>query len=58
MTWLGIVLVILFAWVAFKVVGALLKIVAFLGLLVAGWWLLAPYLDWVTPMEFVRVMWL
>ena len=58
MTGLGIVLVILFAWMAFKVVGKLLKIAAFIALLIVGWWLLAPYLGWVTPAEFVRVMWL
>lgn len=52
----GLFLIVVFAWIAFKVVGALLKIAAFFGLLVVGWWLAAPYLGWVSPAEFARVM--
>src|SRR5690606_2010725 len=46
MSWLGLVLLLLCAWLAYKLVGALLKLLMFALALVGAYWFLAPYLGW------------
>ncbi|QDH70251.1 DUF4175 domain-containing protein [Marilutibacter alkalisoli] len=44
MSWLGIVLIVLGIWLAFKVTGCLLKVLVWGLVLLCAYWLLAPLL--------------
>ncbi|MCR6661745.1 MAG: hypothetical protein NVV60_01015 [Luteimonas sp.] len=56
MSWLGLVLLVLGAYLAFKLVGALLKILMFVLALVGAYWFLAPHLGWPTISELFYVL--
>ncbi|MDH5832486.1 hypothetical protein [Luteimonas kalidii] len=56
MSWMGLVLLVLGAYLAYKLVGALLKIVFFVLALVGAYWFLAPHLGWPTVSELVYVL--
>ena len=56
MSWLGLVLVVLGAYLAYKVAGALLKILMFVLLLVGAYWFAAPYLGLPTVSDLVYVL--
>ena len=56
MSWLGLVLLVVGAWLAFKLVGALLKLLMFVLALVGAYWFLAPYLGWPTVSELFYVL--
>ena len=49
LAWLGILLVIVCIWLAFKVVGVLFKVVLWGLVLVGIYWLLAPFLGMPRP---------
>ena len=56
MSWLGLVLVVLGAYLAYKVAGVLLKILMFVLLLVGAYWFAAPYLGLPTVSDLVYVL--
>ncbi|WP_298578037.1 hypothetical protein [uncultured Luteimonas sp.] len=56
MSWLGLVLLLLCAWLAYKLVGALLKLLMFALALVGAYWFLAPYLGWPSVSELFYVL--
>lgn len=56
MSWLGLVLLLLGAWLAYKLVGALLKLLMFALALVGAYWFLAPYLGWPSVSELFYVL--
>ncbi|MCA0394460.1 MAG: hypothetical protein LCH70_10165 [Proteobacteria bacterium] len=56
MSWLGLVLLVLGAYLAFKLVGALLKALMFVVALVGAYWFLAPHLGWPTVSELFYVL--
>lgn len=56
MSWLGLVLVVLGAYLAWKLVGALLKIAMFVLVLVGAYWFAAPHLGWPTVSELFYVL--
>jgi hypothetical protein len=56
MSWLGLALLVLGAYLAYKLVGALLKIVFFVLALVGAYWFLAPHMGWPTVSELVYVL--
>ena len=56
MTWLGIVVVIIGLYLAFKLVGVVLKLAMWVLVLVAAYWLLAPYLGWPPLDEVIYVL--
>jgi hypothetical protein len=56
MSWLGLVLLVLGAWLAFKVIGALLKLLMLVVALVGAYWFLAPQLGWPTVSELFYVL--
>ena len=56
MSWLGLVLLVLGAYLAYKLVGALLKIAMFVLALVGAYWFIAPHMDWPTVSELVYVL--
>ena len=56
MSWLGLVLLVLGAYLAYKLVGALLKLLMFVLALVGAYWFLAPHLGWPTVSELVYVL--
>jgi len=56
MSWLGLVLLVLGAYLAYKLVGALLKLLMFVVALVGAYWFLAPHLGWPTVSELVYVL--
>lgn len=58
MSWLGLVVpaLVLALYLAFKVAGALLKIVLAVVMLVAGYWFAAPMLGWPTVSELFYVL--
>ena len=49
MTWVGILLLIVGIWLAFKVVGALFKALLWIAVLVGLYWLAAPFLGMPRP---------
>jgi len=55
-SWLGLVLLVLGAYLAYKLVGALLKLLMFVLALVGAYWFLAPHLGWPTVSELVYVL--
>lgn len=56
MSWLGLLLLVVGAYLAFKLVGALLKMLMFVLALVGAYWFLAPYLGWPTVSELFYVL--
>ena len=56
MSWLGLILLVVCAWLAFKLVGALLKLLMFVLALVGAYWFLAPHLGWPTVSELFYVL--
>ncbi|TWT23170.1 hypothetical protein FQY83_00495 [Luteimonas marina] len=56
MSWLGLVLLVLGAYLAYKLVGALLKIAMFALALVGAYWFAAPHMGWPTVSELVYVL--
>ena len=56
MSWLGLVLLVVGAWLAFKLVGALLKLLMFVLALVGAYWFLAPHLGWPSVSELFYVL--
>lgn len=56
MSWLGLVLLVLGAYLAYKLVGALLKLLMFVLALVGAYWFLAPHLGWPTVSELFYVL--
>jgi hypothetical protein len=56
MTWLGLVLLVLGAWLAYKLAGTLLKIVMFALALVGAYWFAAPQLGWPTVSDLFYVL--
>ncbi len=56
MSWLGLVLVVVGAWLAWKLVGALLKVAMFAVALVGAYWFLAPHLGLPTVGELFYVL--
>lgn len=55
MSWLGFVLLALGLYLAFKLVGALLKIAMVVLALVGAYWIAAPHLGWPTVSDLVYV---
>lgn len=49
MTWVGILLLIIGVWVAFKMVGSLIKVLLWGAILVGLYWLAAPFLGMPRP---------
>ena len=56
MSWLGAVLVLVGLYLAFKLVGAVLKALMWLLVLVGGYWFLAPHMGWPPLSEVVYVL--
>ena len=56
MSWLGLLLLAVSLYLAFKLVGALLKIAMFVLALVGAYWFLAPYMGWPTVSELFYVL--
>jgi hypothetical protein len=56
MSWLGFVLLALGLYLAFKLVGALLKIAMVVLALVGAYWIAAPHLGWPTVSELFYVL--
>ncbi len=53
--WIGLLLVVLGAWLAFKLLGAALRLMMWLVVLVGAYWFLAPMLGWPTVPDLVYV---
>ena len=49
MTWVGILILIACVWVAFKLVGSLIKVALWLAVLLGLYWLAAPFLGMPRP---------
>lgn len=56
MSWLGLIVLALALYLAFKVASALLKIVLFVVMLVAGYWFAAPMMGWPTLSDLFYVL--
>ena len=56
MSWLGLVLLVVGAWLAYKLIGALLKLLMLVVALVGAYWFLAPHLGWPTVSELFYVL--
>jgi len=56
MSWLGLVLLVLGAYLAYRLVGVLLKLLMFVLALVGAYWFLAPQMEWPTVSELVYVL--
>jgi hypothetical protein len=56
MSWFGLLLLVIGAYLAFKLVGALLKVLMFVLALVGAYWFLAPMLGWPTVSELFYVL--
>lgn len=56
MSWLGLVVLVLGLYLAFKLVGALLKIVMFVLALAGAYWFIAPHMGWPSVSELVYVL--
>lgn len=53
--WIGLVLVVLGLYLAFKLIGALFKLLMWLVVLLGAYWFLAPVLGWPTLSDLVYV---
>ena len=56
MSWMGLLLLALGGYLAYKLVGALLKVLMVLLALVGAYWFLAPHLGWPTVSELFYVL--
>lgn len=56
MSWLGIVAIIIGLYLAFKVVSLVLKLALWGLVVVAGYWVLAPFFGWPPLAEVVHVL--
>lgn len=56
MSWLGLVAVVIGLYLAFKVVGVVLKIALWVLVVVAGYWFLAPHFGWPPLAEVLHVL--
>ena len=56
MTWVGLVLLLVGAYLAYRLVGALLKVLMFVLALVGAYWLLAPHLGWPSVSDLFYVL--
>jgi len=56
MTWLGLVLMILGIWLAFKVAGVVLRLIVTVLIVIAAYWWLAPIFGWPTLGELFHVL--
>lgn len=56
MSWLGIVAIIIGLYLAFKVVSMVLKVALWGLVIVAGYWVLAPFFGWPPLAEAVHVL--
>lgn len=56
MSWLGIVVIILGLYLAFKLVGVVLKLAMWALVVVGAYWFLAPLLGWPELAELVYVL--
>ncbi len=56
MSWLGAVLVVLGLYLAFKLVGAAVKLLMWVLVLVGAYWFLAPQMGWPTLSDLVYVL--
>lgn len=56
MSWLGLVVLVLALYLAFKVASALLKIVLFVVMLVAAYWFAASMLGWPSVSDLIYVL--
>ena len=56
MSWLGILLLVVGLYLAFKLAGALLKIVMLVLALAGAYWFIAPHMGWPTVSELVYVL--
>ena len=53
--WIGLVLVVLGAYLAFKLLGVVLRLLMWLVVLLGAYWFLAPMLGWPTVSDLVYV---
>ncbi len=56
MSWVGLVLLLVGAYLAYKLVGALLKLLMFALALVGAYWFLAPHLGWPSVSDLFYVL--
>lgn len=56
MSWLGIVAIIIGLYLAFKVVSMVLKVALWGLVIVAGYWVLAPFFGWPPLAEVIHVL--
>lgn len=56
MSWIGILVVALGLYLAFKLVGAALRLAMWLLVIAGAYWFLAPYLGWPSLSDLVYVM--
>lgn len=56
MSWLGLVAIIIGLYLAFKVVSLVLKVALWGLVIVAGYWVLAPFFGWPPLAEVVHVL--
>jgi hypothetical protein len=56
LSWLGVMAVIVGLYLLFKVVGVLLKIVLWIVVVVAAYWVLAPFFGWPELAEVLHVL--
>lgn len=56
MSWLGLAILVLALYLAFKVASALLKLVLFVVMLVAAYWFAAPMLGWPSVSDLFYVL--
>ncbi|MGJ4804215.1 hypothetical protein [Luteimonas sp. SDU82] len=56
MSWIGLVLLLVGAYLAYKLVGALLKLLMFVLALVGAYWFLAPHMGWPSVSELFYVL--
>ncbi|MGV8931422.1 MAG: hypothetical protein ACOH1R_04840 [Luteimonas sp.] len=56
MSWLGIIVIIIGLYLAFKVVSVALKVVLWMLVVVAGYWFLAPFFGWPPLAEVIHVL--
>lgn len=56
MSWVGLGLLVIGAYLAYKLVGALLKVAMCVLALVGAYWLAAPHMGWPTVSELVYVL--
>ena len=58
MTWIGIAVILIGLYIAFKLVGVVFKILAWSVIIITAYWLVAPHLGWPTPWEIIDTLFL